>query len=57
MKIAFDVHGVIDTYPDIIYPMIKLLHKMRYKHCIVSGPGVFLIKKDLEKFENVKFLW
>lgn len=49
MRIAFDVHGVIDTYSEIIYPMIKLLQKMDNEICIVSGPTKSMIKKDLEK--------
>ena len=51
MKIAFDVHGVIDTYPDIIYPMIKLLLKIGNEICIVSGPSKDLIHKDLQKLK------
>ena len=51
MKIAFDVHGVIDTYPDIIYPMINLLYIMGNSVCIVSGPAHDLIKVDLEKLD------
>ena len=51
MKIAFDVHGVIDTYPKIIYPMIRLLRKMENEICIVSGPEIFIIKEDLEKMK------
>jgi hypothetical protein len=50
-KIAFDVHGVIDTYPDIIYPIIILLHKLRIEICIVSGPSKKLIYQDLKKLD------
>ncbi len=51
MKIAFDVHGVIDAYPEIIYPMIKLLQKMGNEICIVSGPSKLLLFKELEKIK------
>jgi hypothetical protein len=51
MKIGFDLHGVIDTYPEIIYPMIKLLRKMENEICIVSGPSQSIIKTDLEKIK------
>lgn len=51
MKIAFDLHGVIDKYPKIIYPMIRLLQKMENEICIVSGPEIFMIKEDLEKIK------
>lgn len=50
-KIAFDVHGVIDKYPEIIYPMIKLLQKIGNQICIVSGPYIYLIKEDLERIK------
>jgi len=48
IKIAFDVHGVIDTYPEVIYPMIRMLTKIGNDVCIVSGPSKFLIKEDLK---------
>jgi len=51
MKIAFDVHGVIDKYPEIICPMMALLRRMGNNVCIVSGPSEILIKKDLEKMK------
>lgn len=51
MKIAFDVHGVIDKYPNTIYPMIILLHKMGNEICIISGPSKKLIQQDLEKLD------
>jgi len=51
MKVAFDLHGVIDTYPDIICPMITLLYKMGNKICVVSGPGEFLIREQLQKID------
>lgn len=51
MRIAFDVHGVIDKYPEIICPMMALLKKMGNKICILSGPTEILIKKDLEEMK------
>ncbi len=51
MKIAFDVHGVIDTYPKIICPMITLLKIMGNNICIVSGPEESIIKEHLEKLK------
>ena len=54
MKIAFDVHGVIDTYPEVIYPMIRMLTKMGNNICIVSGPSEDLIRKDLKRLNFPK---
>ncbi len=51
MRIAFDVHGVIDTYPKIICPMITLLKKMGNNICIVSGPEISSIEEDLEEMK------
>jgi len=51
MKIAFDVHGVIDKYPEIICPMIKLLYIMGNIICVVSGPSCELINNDLKKLD------
>jgi hypothetical protein len=51
MRIAFDVHGVIDKYPKIIYPLIRFSQKMGNKICIVSGPELSIIKEDLEKIK------
>lgn len=51
MKIAFDVHGVIDTYPEIIFPMIKLLREIGNKICVVSGPEELIIREHLEKLK------
>jgi len=38
MRIAFDIHGVLDTYPDELKAMIKMLKRTGQDAVIVSGP-------------------
>jgi len=51
MKVAFDVHGVLDTHPKIMFPMINILKKTRNQICVISGPTHATIKEDLEKIK------
>ena len=54
MKIAFDLHGVIDTHPEIIYPMMFFTKTIGHDICIVSGPSAELIKNKLTKINFYK---
>jgi hypothetical protein len=49
MKIAFDLHGVLDTYPETIKPMIKLLKECGHTIYVISGPETNNIRKELKR--------
>ena len=55
MKIGFDLHGVLDTYPEKCESMIKMLKKTGHTVCIVSGPIVEKINIELEKLGYDKY--
>lgn len=46
-RVAFDVHGVLDTYPEIIKPAIMLLDSCEIEVFVVSGPPCSVIEKEL----------
>jgi hypothetical protein len=49
MRIAFDLHGVLDTYPKIFKPMLKMLKKINIIVYVISGPEVDNITAELKK--------
>jgi hypothetical protein len=49
MKIGFDLHGVLDTYPEKFKPMIEMLRLTGHQVCIVSGPTKKEIYDELYK--------
>jgi len=51
-KIGFDLHGVIDTYPEMIYSMMVLIQRTGNQFCIVSGPRTVIIQRELA---NINF--
>jgi len=51
MRIAFDIHGVLDTYPDELKAMITMLKKIGQDVVIVSGPTIDEIWREIVKLE------
>lgn len=49
-KIAFDIHGTIDSNPKGFKLWMQGMIHLGYKVCIISGPPPFQIRKDLLKF-------
>lgn len=49
MKIGFDLHGVIDKYPEMIHSIMAFLIRTRNSFCVVSGPSYQHIKNELMK--------
>jgi len=49
-KIAFDVHGVLDTHLRELKPMIRMLDILGYEIHIISGPSKVQIMKRLKNF-------
>ena len=49
VRIAFDIHGVIDTYPKILKPMISMLKATGQDVVIVSGPKSDEIWREMVK--------
>lgn len=49
MKIGFDLHGVLDTYPTKFKSIIRLLQKTNVYCVVVSGPPEEKINESLEK--------
>lgn len=47
MKIAYDFHGVIETYPGIFKPMLETLNQ-QHELFIISGPPIQQLKRELE---------
>ncbi len=54
-RIAFDVHGVLDTYPEICMGIVKLLKNMDCTICCVSGPEKLQIQKELTELAEKGF--
>ena len=49
LKIAFDLHGVLDKYPAYLKPMLRMFWKMDIEVCVVSGPPEDKIYEELSK--------
>lgn len=49
MRIGFDLHGVLDSYPTKFKAIIKLLEKTDITFAIVSGPPREKIEEELTK--------
>jgi len=47
MRIAFDVHGTIDTSPEVFKPMMKMFMRSGVDVVIFSGPPINKIAKEL----------
>jgi len=54
LKIGIDVHGVLDTYPEVIIPMMRMFRIMGHKNIIISGPTLSMIEKDLKKIPGME---
>ena len=49
MRIAFDVHGTIDTSPEVFKPMMQMFMRSGVGVVIFSGPPTNDIEKELKK--------
>lgn len=54
MRIAFDLHGVIDKYLDLYKQFMKHLKSKNVEIYIVSGPPMQQLAKELEVLELVQ---
>ena len=60
MKIGIDLHGVLDTYPEIFKPMLRIFRKAGIDYCIVSGPSAEKVEQELYKTgygDEVHSIW
>ena len=48
-RIAFDLHGVLDTKPELYGPMIKVLKSAGHEIFILSGPKRIDVLEQLKK--------
>lgn len=54
MRVGFDIHGVLDTYPDILIPMIDGMKNAGIEICIVSGPPR---EEIIEELHHLGLFW
>jgi len=51
-EIAFDLHGVLDTYPDLCMGLMKILRQLGYTIGCLSGPTKKQICNELDKLKE-----
>ena len=49
MRIAFDIHGTIDTGPEVFKPIMIMLMRAKVDVIIISGPPIKQINSELLK--------
>lgn len=54
MKIAFDIHGTIDSFQDVFKPIMKAYVDSGIKVYVFSGPPIEQIITELEEMEFIK---
>lgn len=47
LKVMFDLHGVIETQPEVFKPLMKTMRLAGHKVYICSGPHIGRIKSEL----------
>ena len=55
LRVGFDLHGVLEKYPDQFKPIIQQLRKEGIEIWIISGPPLMKIRGDLEKLGYTPF--
>lgn len=48
-KVAFDLHGVLDKYPNILKPTVMMLKRCGIAVDVLSGPSCEVVQKELMK--------
>lgn len=58
LKMAYDIHGTIEAFPDVFKPIMQAYVAAGMKVCIISGPPQAQIEQelfDMGYFEGVHF--
>ena len=54
MKIAFDVHGVIQNFPEVFKPLMIALRSMGTAVAIISGPPEDYLREELSELGYIE---
>jgi hypothetical protein len=55
LKVGFDLHGVLEKYPDEFKPLLRELKSMNVEVWLISGPPIIDIRVELTELDYVPF--